>query len=336
MSSLEAIPHNFRRGAMLCASLIQDMDYVLLAAHVNLDGDALGSLCGMGYILKTLNKQFAIYSPQGIPHRLRFLQLPGKIYTDIGRLPFYPRSAIYLDCSESKRLGEPLSSRIDSWPSLNIDHHICEKGLGSLGNYIMPSAAATTQLVAYVALALNLDINNGLAEGITVGLITDTGSFSHDNTTADVFSLCALLSQNGCDIAEIQDQLQKNWSLGKIHLWGELLSRVELYNDRRIAMCQATLNDFTHYHCSLEDIEGVVEWLRRIRGVEVAAFLREETHDLCKFSLRSHGDLDVRSIAADLGGGGHFNASGGLMHLPLAEGKKLLLHTIENHLSRSN
>lgn len=326
-------PPEFRAGAMAAATAIKKIDHVLLAAHVNLDGDALGSLAAAGWILKQLGKTFALYSASGIPHYLQFLPLPGTPCSTIAALPFTPKAAIYLDCSDTLRLGKEIATLVPELPSINIDHHLGGSGLGTLANYIMPQAAATSQLMAYIALALGQEITSNLACAIALGLMTDTGGFCHGNTTAAVFSLCALLASNGCPMTELREELMNSWSLYRLRLWGELFERLKIKDNGQIALCIVTLADLHRHHCSVEDLEGLVDIFRRIRGVKVSAILREEPAGGCKFSLRSQGRIDVREMADVFGGGGHKNAAGGSIPANLREAAPLLLEAISARLA---
>lgn len=326
-------PRQYAEPARKTGEILADMKDVLLAAHVHLDGDALGALAACGFLLKKLGKRFAIYSSTGIPDYLRFLDLPGPVHKDLAFVPFTPKYVIFLDCSEPARLGRELAEKYQSWPSVNIDHHITDHGLGSLYNFISTEAAATSQLVAYVAEELGQKLSGNLASSIALGLMTDTGGFCHGNTTADVFALCAKLARGGCDMANLREKLQNSWSLGKLRLWGKAFELTTLYDKGKIAICSISSALLESCHCTREDLEGLVEWLRKIRDVEAAALIREENREKCKFSLRSVANIDARAMAAELGGGGHRNAAGGTVDLPLAEASQKLLDVITCHLS---
>lgn len=336
MFSHDPIPERYQNGAKEIAQAIQKLDNVLISAHVNPDGDALGSVAATGWILKQLGRNFAIYSCTGIPSYLQFLELPGPVYTELRDIPFEVSSAIYLDCSEAHRLGHELSHCYDKWPTVNIDHHLVDRGLGSLANFIMPDTAATAQLISYVAMSMDISLTGKLAQSISLGLMTDTGGFCHGNTTADVFALCALLVHQGCNINELREQLHNSWSVEKLHLWGKLLASLKLYDDGQIAFCPVTQEELKASGCSAEDLEGLVEWFRKIRGVKVAAMMREEDEHKCKFSLRSFGPVNVRSMAAELGGGGHQNAAGGVVHKPIEQAVSVLLHAISRETGQED
>lgn len=318
-SLIENVPASFLAGAQAAAGAIAKMDKVLIAAHVNPDGDAVGSMAACGWILKRMGKAFALYSPSRLPTMLDFLQLPAPVYPYLAALPFQPQGAIYVDCSDAGRLGKELEGCFHNWPTVNIDHHLCERGLGSLANYIETSAAATCQLVAYVACCLNLPLTDNLAKAIATGIITDTGNFTHSNSSAAVFSLCAQLESNGCSLPGIGEALRSDWRLNRMHLWGHLFS--EAKQEDRIAWVYIDAEILRNYGCTGDDVEGFIDWLRRLRGVDVALTLRQvdsgrvntEGRSTLKFSLRSKGEINIQRVASQFGGGGHRNASGGVV-----------------------
>lgn len=335
MPQSELIPPRFQAGAQRMARALSNLDRVVISGHVNPDGDAVGSLAAAGLILGSLGKEFALYSSTGLPQYLSFFPLPGTIHTRLERLPFKPQSALLLDCGEPHRLGRELAERLPDLTSVNIDHHLGGDGMGSQANWVEPEAAATAQLMAYVALAAGLPLKNGLADAVALGIITDTGGFCHGNTSADVFFLCARLVADGCDLTGLRERLENRWSLGRMRLWGRLMERARLTRGDSVAFCRVLLEDLRQCRALKEDLEGFVEQLRRLRGVKVAALLREDGPQLCKFSLRSYGSTDVRATAALLGGGGHFNAAGGTLRLTPDQAEKALLAAIDRQLSET-
>lgn len=335
MSLTQVIPPGFLAGAQRMARALNELDCVLISGHLNPDGDALGSLVAAALILRSLGKEFVLYSSTGLPQYLAFFPLPDTIHINLERLPFKPQSALLLDCGEPHRLGRELAERLPELPSVNIDHHLGSDGMGSRANWVEPGAAATAQLMAYVALAAGLPLKNGLADAVALGIITDTGGFCHGNTSADVFFLCARLVADGCDVTGLRERLENNWSLGRMRLWGRLMERARLTRNGSVAFCRVLLEDLHLCHALKEDLEGFVEQLRRLRGVKVAALLREDGARLCKFSLRSYGSVDVRAVAALLGGGGHFNAAGGTLRLPADQAEKALLSAVDRQLNEA-
>ena len=332
MQRIDLIPQNFRHGAERMAQAFRDLDQVVVAAHVNPDGDAAGAVAAACHVLRSMGKEFMVYAQPGLPAYLDFFPMPGVVHTTLEHPPFKPRCAVLLDCGEPERLGRELAARLPELVTINIDHHLGGDGMGSAANWVDPTAAATAQLMAYVALAADLPLTGDLATAIALGIITDTGGFCHGNTSADVLYLTAHMVEHGCDIALLREKLENTWSRGRLTLWGQLLQRASLERGGSVCFCPVHLEDLRKCGALKEDLEGFVEQLRRLRGVHVAAVLREDSPNCCKFSLRSYGSIDVRAAAAQLGGGGHRNAAGGTLRADMATSSAQLLAAIAEEL----
>ena len=202
----DLIPEEWRAPAARLAESLRGLDRVIVAGHVNPDGDALGSVAAVGWMLRALGREFVIYSRSGVPAYLDFLPLPGIMHDSLQRLPFRPGAAVLLDCGEPHRLGDELEKALPGLASLNMDHHLGSAGMGSVDNWIEPEAAATAQLAAYVAICLDLELSGPLGEALALGLVTDTGGFAHGNTSAAVLHLAAHLVDKGCDISLLRQR----------------------------------------------------------------------------------------------------------------------------------
>lgn len=306
----QLVPHLFRADASRLASAIADLDNVIIAGHVEPDGDAVGSIAVAASIMARLGRTYALYCYSGLPDYLQFFPIPAKVYSRLDELPFSPGSAILLDCSDLRRLGPELESGLGNLRIVNIDHHLGSNGLGNIANWIVPEAAATAQLMAYIAIAMSMDLRDDLGLAVALGVITDTGGLRHGSTTAEIFDLCAYLSRSGCDISALRQKIDNCWSLSRMRLWGRLMQCARLEYDGKICFCRVSQADLREANASYEDLEGFSEQLRLVKGVQVAVMLREDAPNRCKVSLRSHGNVDVREMAASLGGGGHKNAAG--------------------------
>ena len=328
MQPTELIPDAWRAPAARMADALRGLDRVIIAGHVNPDGDALGSVAATGCLLQGLGKECVLYSKSGVPPYLGFLPLPGCVHDSLQRLPFRPAAAVLLDCGEPHRLGDELEKALPGLTTCNIDHHLGSDGMGSLANWIEPQAAATAQLVAYVAISAGLPLEGRLGQALALGLITDTGGFAHGNTSAAVLHLAAHLVENGCDIPLLRQQLESCWSMGKMRLWARLMQRIQLLTDGTLAFCAVQLDELQSCGATKEDLEGFVEQMRRLAGVRAAALLREDAPGIHKFSLRSFGETDVRAAAAALGGGGHRNAAGGTLRMEAAQAAETLTRAV--------
>jgi phosphoesterase RecJ-like protein len=271
----------------------------------------------MGWLLQGLGKRFALYNLSGLPASYVWVSLPQPLIVSLGVLPFTPELLVALDCGSAHRLGPELARLLETLPSINLDHHLGNPNFGTLGNWVDPDMAATGQLVAEVARAAGVPLSGGLAEGVSLSLVSDTGSFAFGNTSAAVFRLMAELVDGGLDFAELRERMDTQWSLARSSLWGRLLSKVESRHGGRLILCRIRREDMTACGAAPDDLEGFVELLRRHRGVELAVTLREDEPDRCKLGLRSVGRVDARALALHFGGGGHKNAAGATMHEPV-------------------
>jgi len=299
------------------AAVLCEHDNILAAAHASPDGDAIGATAATGWLLQSLGKRFALYNASGLPASYAWVTLPQPLIASLEGLPFTPELLVALDCGDAHRLGPDLAHLLATLPSINLDHHPDNPHFGSQGNWVAPDMAATGQLVAEVARAAGVPLSGGLAEGVCLSLVSDTGSFAFGNVSAAVFRLMAELVDNGLDFAGLHERMDTQWSLARSCLWGRLMGKVKILHGGRLLLCVIRREDMDACAAAVDDLEGFVELLRRHRGAKLAATLREDAPDRCKLSLRSFGDVDTRALALHFGGGGHQNAAGATLHEPV-------------------
>ena len=309
--------HSTDARAAAIAEMLRGRDNILVAAHAGPDGDAIGATAAAGWLLHGLGKRFALYNMSGLPASYAWVRLPQPLLSSLGELPFTPELIVALDCGDAHRLGPELARLLASLPSINLDHHLENPHFGSLGNWVDPDMAATGQMVADVARAAGLPLSGGLAEGLCLSLVSDTGSFAFGNTSAAVFRLMAELLDRGLDFAGLREHMDTQWSLARSALWGRLLGKVESRCGGRLILCLIRREDMETCGAASDDLEGFVELLRRHRGSTLAATLREEAPDRCKLSARSYGGGEARALAVRFGGGGHKNAAAATIHEPV-------------------
>ena len=286
---------------------------VLITAHAHPDGDAMGSCIALAWAMHSMGKDVCVFNEDGVPGFLSFLRAPSPVVSDVDALPWEPDLIAVLDCGDRARVGEKLQPLMDRIPTLDIDHHLANPLFGSAGNWAVPSASATGELVGLIVQELGVTMQGPLAEALYVALASDTGNFSYGNTTPLALRLTAQLREQGLDIAALREKLENNWSEAKLRLWGRLMSETLILEEGRLAAAFVTRAVLAETGCSREDAEGFVEQLRRLSSVRVAILLREDEKDgsvFTKASLRSSGDDSVRDAAAQFGGGGHKNAAG--------------------------
>ncbi len=308
------------------ARILRTEDDFLVTAHVNPDGDAIGAMAAVGFALKRLGKRFTLYNESGLPRDLEWLSLPANIGT---RIPDCPACwTITLDCGDLHRGGEALMAWVDRSKLINIDHHLGNPDFGSV-NWVDTSMSSTTEMAARIASDLGFPLDGALGEAVYLGLVTDTGNFTYDNTTARVLELAASIVRLGLKPGEFNAKLHNQQSLARILLWSRILSRTQLLDNGKVALVTITRRDLEETGTSIQDTDGIINAVRRIKGVTVAASLREDGPEMIKFSLRSSGPVNVQQVAASFGGGGHRNAAGGSIAAPMPQAERELVSALE-------
>lgn len=323
------------------AELLKRYDRILVAAHANPDGDAVGASVALGWALRGLDKNVLLYNATGFPEYLGWLHLPSPLFRSLDELPSPPGLVVALDSGDAGRLGPELGALLGRVPSVNIDHHLGNSAYGSLYNWVDPGMSSTGEMVGMVAEALGVPLTGILAESLYVALVSDTGSFAYDSTTPGSLRLAARLTENGLNVPAVRGRLDNSWSEPKLRLWGRLMQEARLVEDGRLAVVLVSRALLDELGAVREDCEGFVEQLRRVRGVRVAAILREvepeaDGHACTRVSLRSTGADDVRAVAAQFGGGGHKNAAGATLPLDMKRALTVMLPYIRHVWSRDD
>lgn len=303
-------------------------DFFVLLAHVNPDGDALGSLCGLAHLLDIWGKKGNILLADKVPDRFSWLELPWPLVSSIpsDRDP----CAVVLDCADLDRVGNELAGKLASRNVVNIDHHTGNTHFGTL-NWVAPALSSVGEMIALIARKLEIPLRNSLAEALYLAIMADTGSLSYSNTTPQTLDIVSEILARGLDLNNFQAKSQRQGRLEKLHLHGRAMQDVSLRAGGKIGIIRATQEMLDQTGASQEDCDGLVDYVRTLRGVVVAVSLRE-VPDGIKFSLRTWGEVNVQAIAADLGGGGHPNAAGGLIGSDLVEAEERIVKTITSYM----
>jgi len=301
----------------MAAALIGRLDRdaaVLLACHINPDGDALGSMLGFGLGLRRMGfsqVRASFPEPFDVPEPFRFLPgldllvPPGDATT--------PALGLSFDAASTTRLGELAAPLERSAHWLVLDHHVSNPGFGTL-SLVDASAAATALVAARLLDRLGVDLDEAIATCLYVGLTTDTGSFRFDSTTPEVHALAARLVGAGAPPAEIALRLFDSRPYGALRLLADVLGRSELTpaaaGGRGLVSSYALPEDLTRHDQPAHVLESFVDILRTASDADVACLVKPASDGRWSVSLRSRGATDVGSVAVALGGGGHRLAAG--------------------------
>jgi bifunctional oligoribonuclease and PAP phosphatase NrnA len=311
------------------ADLIRRSDHFLVASHANPDGDAIGSTIALGYILSALGKDFCLYNPTGVPHQFDWLPLPGPMHTTLAGAE--GNWIFVLDCGTSSRVGPELHKVMGTRPIANVDHHLGNPNFGQF-NWVDDSYAAVAAMIAELAEELDVPLTGPLAEAIYLGIVTDTGFFTFDNTDPRIMELAARLIRLGLKPGAINAKIRNQWTVSRFRLWGKSFATTEMFFGGQLAVACVTKDMMDRTGTTSADTEEIVNFLRRLRGTRAAAILREEPDGGFKFSLRSTGADNVQAVAAQFGGGGHRNAAGGTIIDELSSAKMRLVKALGEEL----
>ena len=202
-------------------------------------------------------------------------------------------------------------------PLINIDHHASNSEFGTI-NYVDITASATTQMllpiIRKIEEATGQDLMDAdIATLLLAGIITDTGSFQHSNTTPNAFAVAAELLDYGARQQEIIKHVYKTKSLATLKLWGQVLSKIQFDKDYRFVWSTVSQKDLAETGADMEDTGAIIdELLNNAPGAEVVALIKEKVPgELVSVSLRTTTDeVDASALARLFGGGGHVRAAG--------------------------
>lgn len=311
-SAVQAVPPSTE---VVVAELRRRPAFVMVS-HVKPDGDTLGAGLALGIALRRLGKRVYYFQQDPVPRNLRFLpetqfvarELPADLPPDT--------LWVFGDMSDSSRAGEYLPA-IERANILNIDHHLGNSNFGFL-NYVLPTETSTGTCVVKLLDGLGVPIDRDIATCILTTIMTDTGGFMHSNTSPEVLRLSARLMEIGADKEEITQEIFANKRLQAQHLLGASLRLAKV--EENGTFCWSYVDDAMLAECGAdgEDTEEIVQHLRSVDGVEVAALFKAYDGEV-RVSLRSTGHINVQAASARLGGGGHFRAAGLTFNGPLAQ-----------------
>ncbi len=309
MSDYSDNGRQFEEDLAAAAAVISAADQVALACHVAPDGDALGSMLALHHVLRAAGRRsvaaFAGTQVTG-PH---YRELPGlDLLSDPVDYPAEPEVMVTLDCGSMGRLGDLAINAKAAKELVVVDHHLSNTRYGSI-HLVDPRAAASAVVVARLIDALGLPLNGEAAVCLYAGLVCDTGRFQYESTTTEAFDLARRLLEFDVPVARLNRVLFEEHRLAYLRLVGAVLSRAEMVAEKSFIWAAVDEADLAAFDVTLEETEGLIDFLRQAKEAEVSCVLKQaEGH--VRVSLRSLGQVDVSSLAALFGGGGHRYAGG--------------------------
>ncbi|HEY3095408.1 MAG TPA: bifunctional oligoribonuclease/PAP phosphatase NrnA [Acidimicrobiia bacterium] len=289
---------------------IRSAAQVALACHVSPDGDALGSMLGLFHVLRSSSIDCVASFPTPFVVAPHYRMLPGlDRLTPPHEFPHEPDVMVTFDCGSLARLGDLEQPAKAARELIVVDHHISNHRYGSI-NVIDPDAAASGTLVRSLVDRLGLELNPDAAVCLYTALVCDTGRFQYDSTTPEVFDLARELVAYGVPVPDVSRTLFEEHRFAYMQLLGEVLGSAHLVHERRFVWTAVTQDLLNKHQVTMEEVEGLIDILRRTREANVSCVVKEEGDGTVRVSLRSLGEVDVCRIAESEGGGGHRFAAG--------------------------
>jgi len=292
------------------AAAIADAPLVALACHVNPDGDALGSMLGMLHVLRAAGRRVVASFPTPFQVAPHYRDLPGlDLLTAPAEFPTEPAVMVTFDCGSLSRLGDLEPAAKGAHELIVIDHHVSNDRYGSI-NLVEPLAAASGVVVQRLVDAMGLPLSRDAAVCLYAALVCDTGRFQHETTTTEVFELARRLTEFDVPVTSLSRALFEEHRFAYLQLLGEALGNAQLVREQRFVWTVITRDMLERHDVCLDEVEGLIDILRRAQEAEVTCVLKQEDDGSYRVSLRSLGDVDVRRVAEAHGGGGHRFAAG--------------------------
>jgi phosphoesterase RecJ-like protein len=284
---------------------------VLCVSHVGPDGDAVGSLLGMGWMLKAMGRQPTLALQDRVPDNLAMLPGAAEVVgTDAIRDDY--ELIICLDASSEDRMGNIYRQDAHGQiPLLVIDHHVTNTQFGDV-NWVAPQCAATCQMLVYLADALSVPLTEKLAECLLTGVVTDTLCFRTSNADADVLESAMRLMRGGASLADITAQTLNRRPFSLVTLWGTVLADVHLADG--VIWATVSQAQFAESGYDSDSELSLSSLLVATIEADMSATFAEKADDqgatVVECSFRAKPGFDVATLAFELGGGGHPPASG--------------------------
>jgi phosphoesterase RecJ-like protein len=300
----------------------------MVITHVAPDGDAIGSLLGLGWALRWLGKEYTLACADPMPRR--FAYLPGSEAIVTGPEGEYDL-VISLDCGDLERLGAAYDETLADLPIINIDHHVTNTHFGAV-NWVDTRAASAAEMVLDLVESLGVPLDSDIALCLLNGIVTDTRGFRTPNTTPRTMRAALKLMEAGAQLPEITDHVLNRRPFSAMCLWAKALNGIHL--DGRIIWSQITQTMRQECAFSENGDGGLVNFMGTACEADVALVFIEKDDGRTGVEMRAVPGVDVSSVALALGGGGHPQAAGCTLDGGLDKARERVLTAIKEAVSK--
>ncbi|MDA3793315.1 MAG: bifunctional oligoribonuclease/PAP phosphatase NrnA [Elusimicrobia bacterium] len=328
------IPDKDKDISKTIAEKIKEADSAFITWHARPDGDAVGGGFALKKILEDSGVETEIISSCAPPETYNFINGINDVKTSV---PADKKDlGFIIDCSDLKRLENVKGLIHKADTIINIDHHKLNHNFGDI-NYVRDYAASVCSLILNLALALDMDFDYDMALNIYVGILTDTNRFQEQNTTPRAHIVAAELIDKFINPVKISARIYGNQTVNTLKLIARALESLKFTPSGKACSITITPEMLKETDTANENLEGVINYARNIRGVEVGILMRKiDGLDGIKVSFRSKGAIDVGWTASRFSGGGHHNAAGCLIKGSFKEVKQKVVNVIEKQIIKAS
>ena len=307
--------------------LIKNAKRAVILPHISADADALASCQAMRCVLLGMGIEAFVIAEEAVESRLEFISDGVLIYD--GNVPEFD-ICIVLDCGDVERTGNRAEIVKKAKTVVNIDHHKTNTRFGD-AYLVVDTASATGEILYSLFGTMGVPITQEIAKFLYTAICSDTGCFAYSNVSPDTFITASELIKLDINHAEISRLLFDCVDMDEEFLKAGLTNNIKSYCDGRIRTVVMTEEFANKFGLNPDEVDGLVDIPRRIRGTEIAAALKEVNGKI-RVSLRSNGEADVSKVALKFDGGGHIKAAGCSIYEDIDTAEKLIVKACEEVL----
>ena len=297
---------------------IHSADKILVTSHIRPDGDAIGSVLGMGLALKEAGKTVQMILNESSLKNFGFLEGIKNIHQ--ATRDNYDL-AIILDCGDKERISASLETGI---MQINIDHHITNENFAQI-NLVEPEEVSTTAILAKYLPKWGFTISQPIASALLSGLLTDTLGFRTNNMNPMALRIAADLMEAGADIISLYNKTLTSRTIEAAHYWGQGLNKDHLHCQNRIVWTSLSLKDRQIASYPGNDDANLIDLVSTIEKYDISVIFTEQRKNSVKVSWRARTGIDISQLAKHFGGGGHPSAAGASISGSLEEVQQRVL-----------
>ncbi len=288
--------------------LVREHHTFCVVGHVRPDGDCIGSQLGLALALRNQGKDVLVWNEDKVPQKLAFLDPEGWVSVPSGKHRF--DCVIATDCASYERLGSVCQFIEKRKILINIDHHVSNTRYADV-NWVSANEPSTGELIFKLLQTAKWPVTKQIANCLFTAVSTDTGSFQYATTLPSTYQIGGELVRRGADLATICNEVYQSSSISRVRLLRHVYNHFKLTHNNQLGYFWLRKADFTRTGAEPSDTEGIIDHIRAIDSVVVACVFEEIEPELTRISLRSkHPGVNVSTVAAPFGGGGHSSAAG--------------------------